>query len=99
MYSNNPNASFLPVRAKVGTMSSAFIALIWWAVPLAALIGALAYVLWVTKFQGRYEQETSRSVNHFQKFQESLAQQQKLGSRPNETTEQVKRNDETNPQN
>ena len=80
-------------------MSSAFIALIWWVVPLAALIGALGYVLWVTKFQGRFEQETSRSVNHFQRFQESLAQQQKLASPSNETAEQVKRNDETNPQN
>lgn len=80
-------------------MSSAFIALIWWIVPLAALIGALAYVLWVTKFQGRYEQETSRSVNHFQRFQESLAQQQKLGSRLNETEEHVNGKDQTNPLN
>ena len=52
-------------------MSSAFIALIWWVVPLTALIGALGYVLWVTKFQGRFEQETTRSVGQFQKFQES----------------------------
>jgi type II secretory pathway component PulF len=97
MYSNNPNASFLPTTTKIGTMSSAFIALIWWLVPLAALIGALGYVLWVTKFQGRFEQETTRSVGQFQKFQESLAQQQKLGSLPNETTEQTKRSDENNP--
>lgn len=78
-------------------MSSAFIALIWWLVPLAALIGALGYVLWITKFQGRFEQETTRSVGQFQKFQESLAQQQKLGSLPHETAEQAKHNDENNP--
>jgi len=66
-------------------MSSAFLALIWWVVPAAALIGALGYVLWVTKFQGRFEQETSRSVGQFQRFQESLAEQQRIGSLPNAT--------------
>ena len=79
-------------------MSSAFIALIWWVVPLTALIGALGYVLWVTKFQGRFEQETTRSVGQFQKFQESLAQQQKLGSLPNEKSGHTKRTDENDPQ-
>ena len=79
-------------------MSSAFIALIWWVVTLTALIGALGYVLWVTKFQGRFEQETTRSVGQFQKFQESLAQQQKLGSLPDETSGHTKRTDENDPQ-
>jgi type II secretory pathway component PulF len=96
MYSNNLNASFLPVTTKIGAMSSAFIALIWWLVPLTALIGALGYVLWVTKFQGRFEQETTRSVGQFQKFQDSLAHQQKLGSLPNETSVNAQRNDENN---
>jgi type II secretory pathway component PulF len=96
MYSNNLNASFLPDTTTIGAMSSAFIALIWWLVPLTALIGALGYVLWVTKFQGRFEQETTRSVGQFQKFQDSLAQQQKLGSLPNETSVNAQRNDENN---
>lgn len=52
--------------------SSAFAALIWWVVPITALIGALGYVLWVSKLKSKFETETSRSVNQFQKFQESF---------------------------
>jgi len=57
-------------------MSNAFTALIWWLIPLAGLIGALVYVLWVSKFQGKFEQETRRSVTSFQKFQDSFREQQ-----------------------
>ena len=53
-------------------MSSAFSALIWWLIPLAALIGALGYVLWITKFQQKFQNETTRSVNQFQRFQSSF---------------------------
>ena len=53
-------------------MSSAFLALIWWIVPAIGLSGALLYVLWVTKFQGKYQQETQRSVGQFRRFQDSL---------------------------
>ena len=57
-------------------MSSAFLALIWWVVPAVALSGALLYVLWVTKFEGKFQQETQRSVGQFQRFQESLRDSQ-----------------------
>ena len=50
-------------------VSNAFLALIWWVVPAAGLIGALGYVLWVTQFKDKYETETTRSVSQFQKFQ------------------------------
>jgi hypothetical protein len=53
-------------------MSNAFLALIWWVVPAAGLIGALGYVLWVTKFESKFQSETKRSVNRFQRFQDSL---------------------------
>lgn len=53
-------------------MSNAFLALIWWVVPAAGLIGALGYVLWVTKFQSKFQTETKRSVDRFQRFQDSL---------------------------
>jgi hypothetical protein len=53
-------------------MSNAFSALIWWVVPAIGLIGALGYVTWVTKFQGKFQQETQRSVGQFQRFQDSL---------------------------
>jgi hypothetical protein len=52
--------------------SSTFAALIWWVVPAGALIGGLSYVLWISKFKGRFESETTRSVGNFQRFQESF---------------------------
>lgn len=57
-------------------MSTAATALIWWVVPAMGLVGALGYVLWVSKFQGKYQQETQRSVGQFQRFQESLRDSQ-----------------------
>jgi type II secretory pathway component PulF len=52
--------------------SSAFAALIWWLVPAAGLFGAIGYVVWVSKYKSKFESETSRSVNQFQRFQESF---------------------------
>ena len=52
--------------------SSAATALIWWLVPLAGVIGALGYILWVSKLRGRIEKGTARSVNQFEKFQNSF---------------------------
>ena len=57
-------------------MSNAFAALIWWVVPAIGLIGALGYVVWVTKFEGKFQQETQRSVGQFQRFQDSLRDSQ-----------------------
>jgi hypothetical protein len=53
-------------------MSNAFMALIWWVIPLAGLLGALGYVLWVTQFKSKFESKTTRSVSQFQQFQESF---------------------------
>jgi hypothetical protein len=53
-------------------MSSAATALIWWIVPAVGLIGGLGYVLWISKFQEKFQQETQRSVGQFQRFQDSL---------------------------
>jgi len=53
-------------------MSNAFMALIWWVIPLAGLLGALGYVVWVTQFKSKFESETTRSVTQFQRFQESF---------------------------
>ena len=57
-------------------MSSSSVALIWWVVPALGLSGALLYVLWVTKFEGKFKQETQRSVGQFQRFQDSLRDSQ-----------------------
>ena len=53
-------------------MSNAFTALIWWVIPLAGLLGALGYVVWVTQFKSKFESETTRSVTQFQRFQDSF---------------------------
>jgi hypothetical protein len=47
-------------------------ALFWWIIPLTALVVALLYVLWVTRFQDKYENQTKRSVGRFRKFQDSF---------------------------
>jgi hypothetical protein len=60
-------ASAAPMAA-----SSAFTALIWWLVPLAGALGALGYVLWISQFKRKFEKGTSRSVNQFERFQNSF---------------------------
>jgi len=47
-------------------------ALFWWIIPITALLGAVAYVIWVTRFQKKYENRTMRSVGKFKKFQDSF---------------------------
>lgn len=61
-------------------MSTAFLALIWWVVPAAGLLGAFGYILWISKFKNKFEQETGRSVGQFQRFQGSLRERQRLDS-------------------
>lgn len=74
-----------PIADRLGLMSSAFSALIWWAIPAIALIGALGYVLWITQFKDKYETQTTRSVTAFQKFQDSFNQAQVIKSDDTET--------------
>lgn len=64
-------------------------ALVWWLIPGIALIGAIIYVVWVARFQTKYENETNRSVGKFKKFQDSLAKNEKnsqTSSRPSRPT-------------
>lgn len=67
----------MEVTAAYAAGSSAFAALIWWVVPVAGLLGGIGYVVWVSKFKGKFESETSRSVGQFQRFQESFRDEQK----------------------
>jgi hypothetical protein len=39
---------------------------------LAGVIGALGYVLWISRFKGKFEKGTSRSVSQFERFQKSF---------------------------
>ena len=64
-------------------MSSAFAALIWWVVPIAGLLGGIGYVIWLSKFKGKFEAETTRSVNQFQTFQNAFKNEnERDGSNP-----------------
>jgi hypothetical protein len=56
-------------------MSAAAAALIWWIVPALGLIGALGYVIWVSKFKKKYENNTLRSTSAFAKFQNTFRKQ------------------------
>jgi hypothetical protein len=60
-------------------MSNAFMALIWWVIPAIGLIAAITYVVWVTKFEGKYRAETNRSVGSFQKFQQTFGNKDATG--------------------
>jgi hypothetical protein len=62
-------ASVAPVAAGNNV---AFAALIWWVIPAAAIVGAVTYVVWVSKFKDKYSNETNRSVNSFSRFQNSF---------------------------
>jgi hypothetical protein len=62
--------------AAIQAESTAFTALIWWLVPLAGVIGALGYVLWISQFKRKFEKGTSRSVNQFERFQNSFRNDQ-----------------------
>jgi len=52
--------------------SSAVAAIAWWIVPLLGVSGAIIYVIWVSKFKEKYENETNRSVGNFSAFQSTF---------------------------
>ena len=54
------------------SQSAPISALIWWIIPLAALIGGLAYAFWVSRLKSKFDNQTERSVTRFQKFQKSF---------------------------
>ncbi len=61
--------------AAAASSSPAFAALIWWLVPFFAVLGAVIYVVWVSKFKDKYANETNRSVSKFQSFQHSFREE------------------------
>jgi len=77
-------------------MSNAFMALIWWVIPLAGLLGALGYVLWVTQFKSKFESKTTRSVSQFQRFQESFRDAEITIAGEDEATDEVALTDTAN---
>ena len=78
-------------------MSNAFLALIWWLVPAAGLIGALGYVLWVTQFKDKYETETTRSVTQFQKFQGAFREAETVTFVPEDQGQSLKPDESIKP--
>jgi hypothetical protein len=68
-------------------MSNAFMALIWWVIPAMGLIAAIAYVVWVSKYEGKYRAETNRSVDSFQKFQKTFGSKDSNGQAQQDPTQ------------
>ncbi len=65
-------SELMAMKLAAESASAPLSAFIWWFIPLTAAIGAAGYVIWVTKFQKRYENKTERSVGRFQSFQKSF---------------------------
>ena len=65
-------SEMMAMKLAAESASAPLPALIWWFIPLTAAIGAAGYVIWVTKFQKKYENKTERSVGKFQSFQKSF---------------------------
>jgi hypothetical protein len=47
-------------------------AFVWWLIPLVAVFTSIIYVVWVSKFQSKFDKDTHRSMGKFQKFQNSF---------------------------
>ena len=54
--------------------SSAATALVWWIIPILGVTGAIIYVIWLSKYKERFDNSTHRSVNSFNKFQNTFRQ-------------------------
>ncbi|MCX6450824.1 MAG: hypothetical protein NTZ31_03860 [Actinobacteria bacterium] len=67
----------MELMASFALGSTAVAALVWWLVPIFGVSGAIIYVVWVSKFQDKYENETNRSVNKFSSFQETFRESAK----------------------
>jgi hypothetical protein len=78
-------------------MSNAFMALIWWVIPLVGLLGALGYVLWVTQFKSKFESETTRSVGQFQRFQDSFRDAEITIANDESASDESAREEDVNP--
>ena len=52
--------------------STTFAALIWWVIPIGAVLCAIGYGVWISKYKSKFDNETNRSVSNFQKFQSTF---------------------------
>jgi hypothetical protein len=86
-----PQLIFHATRPSAAEEAAPLSALVWWLIPLFAFIGAIGYVIWVSKFQTKYENETNRSVGRFQKFQQSLEKDRSFSS----TSEKIHSGDDS----
>ncbi len=56
----------------MSSSAPALSALVWWLSPLGAVFSSIVYVVWVSKFQSKFDKETHRSMGKFQKFQNTF---------------------------
>jgi len=60
----------------MNSSSPALSALVWWLIPLVAVFGSIVYVVWVSKFQSKFDKDTHRSMGKFAKFQNTFKDKQ-----------------------
>ena len=65
-------SEMVAAAASAPATSTAFAALIWWVVPIVLVSGAIGYVVWTAKFKDKFQNETNRSVDKFNHFQQTL---------------------------
>jgi prolipoprotein diacylglyceryltransferase len=65
-------AAIFAQAASAPATSTAFAALIWWVVPVVLVSAAIGYVVWTSKFKDKFHNETNRSVDKFNHFQQTL---------------------------
>jgi len=56
----------------VSSSAPSLSAFVWWLIPLVAVLSSIVYVVWVSKFQSKFDKDTHRSMGKFQKFQNSF---------------------------
>jgi hypothetical protein len=62
--------SHLVLAAQSST--TAFSALVWWTIPIVGVLGSIIYVVWISKFQDKFDNQTNRSVGKFKEFQKTF---------------------------
>ena len=66
------STTLLAPRLEFESSSAPVSALVWWIIPITALIGGLSYAYWVTRLKSKFDNQTERSVGRFKKFQDSF---------------------------
>jgi Na+-driven multidrug efflux pump len=63
---------FFPLIKIVAMNPASTAALIWWVIPIGAVLCAIGYGIWISKYKSKFDNQTNRSVDNFKKFQSTF---------------------------